>query len=244
MIRLTDISKVYRTGDVPIYALRSISLEIQDGEFVAIIGPSGSGKSTVMNIIGCLDVPSAGKYYLDGYEVSTLGDNALATIRNRKIGFVFQSFNLLPRLTAVEQVEVPLTYRGTRNRRRIAKQALADVGLANRIHHRPTQLSGGEQQRVAIARAIVGRPSILLADEPTGALDTATSVEIMRIFESLNRELGMTVVFVTHDMEVADHTRRIVRLRDGQIVGDEANFPRPIPAPEPVGQAVGGMEPF
>ena len=244
MIKLIDISKVYRTGDVPIYALRSISLEIQDGEFVSIIGPSGSGKSTVMNIIGCLDVPSAGKYYLDGHEVSTLNDNALATIRNRRIGFVFQSFNLLPRLTAVEQVEVPLTYRGTRNRRKLAKQALADVGLANRFYHRPTQLSGGEQQRVAIARAIVGHPSILLADEPTGALDTATSVEIMRIFESLNRELGMTVVFVTHDMEVADHTRRIVKLRDGQVVGDEANLPRPIPAPVPVGQAVGEVEPI
>jgi putative ABC transport system ATP-binding protein len=225
VIRLVDINKVYRTGDVPIYALRSLDLEIEDGEFVAIIGPSGSGKSTLMNIVGCLDVPSSGRYNLDGIEVGTLSDNALARIRNHRIGFVFQSFNLLPRLKALEQVEVPLVYRGVRNRAKLAQQALIDVGLGSRIHHRPTQLSGGEQQRVAIARAIVGRPSLILADEPTGALDSATSIEIMRIFERLNNELGITVAFVTHDMEVAGHTHRIVKLRDGQVVSDTANSP-------------------
>jgi len=223
VIKLSEINKVYRAGEVSIYALRSVDLEIGDGEFVAIIGPSGSGKSTLMNIIGCLDVPSSGRYLLDGIEVNTLSDNALARIRNRRIGFVFQSFNLLPRLTALEQVEVPLVYRGVRNRKKLAKQALAEVGLGGRIHHRSTQLSGGEQQRVAIARAIVSRPSLILADEPTGALDTATSGEIMGIFENLNRELGITVAFVTHDMDVAHHTRRIVKLRDGQIVSDAAS---------------------
>jgi putative ABC transport system ATP-binding protein len=235
VIRLVDINKVYRTGDVPIYALRSLGLEIEDGEFVAIIGPSGSGKSTLMNIVGCLDVPTSGGYNLDGIEVSTLSDNALATIRNRRIGFVFQSFNLLPRLKALEQVEVPLVYRGVRNRAKLARQALIDVGLGSRIHHRPTQLSGGEQQRVAIARAIVGRPSLILADEPTGALDSATSIEIMRIFERLNHELGITVVFVTHDMEVAHHTHRIVKLRDGQVVSDTANSPSAAPPAVPAG---------
>jgi putative ABC transport system ATP-binding protein len=237
VIRLAGISTVYRTGDVAIYALRSMDLEIQDGEFVAIIGPSGSGKSTLMNIIGCLDVPTSGRYNLDGIEVGTLSDSSLARIRNRRIGFVFQSFNLLPRLNALEQVEVPLVYRGARNRGKLARQALVDVGLSSRIHHRPTQLSGGEQQRVAIARAIVGRPSLILADEPTGALDTATSIEIMRIFEKLNHELGITVAFVTHDMEVAAHTHRIVKLRDGQVVSDTANSPsaspRPVPAAGP-----------
>ena len=220
MIKLVDINKIYKTGEVPIYALRGVGLEIDDGEFVAIVGASGSGKSTLMNIVGCLDTPTSGRYTLDGREVGTLSDDALATIRNRRIGFVFQSFNLLPRLAALEQVEVPLIYRGARNRRRLAAQALIDVGLGDRIHHRPTQLSGGEQQRVAIARAIVSRPTIILADEPTGALDTATSAEIMRIFDGLNRELGITVVFVTHERDVADCTRRIVQLRDGQIVSD------------------------
>jgi putative ABC transport system ATP-binding protein len=226
VIQLQDINKVYKTGDVPIYALRAIDLQILDGEFVAIIGPSGSGKSTLMNIVGCLDVPSSGRYSLDGVVVNTLTDTALARIRNRRIGFVFQSFNLLPRLTAIEQVEVPLVYRGVHNRKKLARQALAEVGLGRRFNHRPTQLSGGEQQRVAIARAIVGMPSLILADEPTGALDTATSHEIMGIFETLNRDLGITVAFVTHDMEVAYHTRRIVKLRDGQVVTDEANVPR------------------
>jgi putative ABC transport system ATP-binding protein len=222
VIKLVDINKVYKAGDVPIYALRDVSLDLPDGEFIAIIGPSGSGKSTLMNIIGCLDVPTSGKYSLDGVAVDTLNDNALATIRNRRIGFVFQSFNLLPRLTAIEQVEVPLTYRGASNRRKLARQALIDVGLGDRLHHRPTQLSGGQQQRVAIARAIVSRPSIILADEPTGALDSSTSAEIMRIFEALNHEMGMTIIFVTHEREVAGCTRRIIQLRDGQVVSDAA----------------------
>ena len=230
VIELKDISKIYKAGDVSIYALRSLTLDISDGEFVAIIGPSGSGKSTLMNIVGCLDVPTSGKYSLDGVAVGTLSDGALAHIRNRRIGFVFQSFNLLPRLTALEQVEVPMVYRGARNRRKLAKQALAEVGLGGRIYHRPTQLSGGEQQRVAIARAIVGRPSLILADEPTGALDTATSAEIIGIFETLNRDLGITVAFVTHDMDVAHHTRRIVKLRDGQVVSDTPNTPTATPA--------------
>jgi putative ABC transport system ATP-binding protein len=229
VIELSDVSKVYKSGDVSIYALRSLSLEIADGEFVAIIGPSGSGKSTLMNIIGCLDAPTSGRYSLDGLVVGSLTDGALARIRNRRIGFVFQSFNLLPRLSALEQVEVPLIYRGVRNRRKLAQQALADVGLGKRIHHRPTQLSGGEQQRVAIARAIVSQPAIILADEPTGALDTATSGEIMALFEALNRDLKITVAFVTHDMEVAHHTRRIVKLRDGQVVSDTANAARAAP---------------
>ena len=226
MIELKGISKVYRAGDVAIHALHPIDLTIEAGEYVAIIGPSGSGKSTLMNIVGLLDVPSTGRYSLDGQVISTLNDGALARIRNRRIGFVFQSFNLLPRLTALEQVEVPLIYRGARNRKKLARQALGEVGLGGRLRHRPTQLSGGEQQRVAIARAIVSRPSLILADEPTGALDTATSGEIIGIFGALNRDLGITVVFVTHDMEVAHHTRRIVKLRDGRIVSDEANVPR------------------
>ena len=233
MIELKGISKVYRTGDVSIYALHPIDLEIRAGEYVAIIGPSGSGKSTLMNIVGCLDVPTSGKYSLNGQVVSSLSDSALARIRNRRIGFVFQSFNLLPRLAALEQVEVPLVYRGVRNRKKLARQALADVGLQGRMHHRPTQLSGGEQQRVAIARAIVGRPSLILADEPTGALDTTTSGEILGIFETLNRDLDITVVFVTHDMEVAHHTRRIVKLRDGRIVSDDANVAGIPPAEAP-----------
>jgi putative ABC transport system ATP-binding protein len=240
VIKLVGINKIYKTGDVPIYALRGVSLDIDDGEFVTIVGPSGSGKSTLMNIIGCLDISTSGKYSLDGVEVSTLGDAALATIRNRRIGFVFQSFNLLPRLTALEQVEVPLIYRGVSNRRKLAVQALTDVGLGDRIHHRPTQLSGGEQQRVAIARAIVSRPAIILADEPTGALDSHTSTEIMRIFKGLNEEMGITVAFVTHDKDVAGYTRRIVQLRDGQVVSDAANSPTPIP---PAHQAAGGATP-
>jgi putative ABC transport system ATP-binding protein len=223
VIKLVDINKIYNTGDVPIYALRGVSLDIDDGEFVAIVGPSGSGKSTLMNIIGCLDISSSGKYSLDGVEVSTLGDAALATIRNRRIGFIFQSFNLLPRLSALEQVEVPLTYRGVSNRRKLAMQALRDVGLGDRIH-----------------RAIVSRPAIILADEPTGALDSHTSTEIVRIFKGLNEEMGITVAFVTHDKDVAGYTRRIVHLRDGQIVSDDVNSPTPLPLAH---QAAGGLAP-
>ncbi len=227
MIRLQGISKVYRTGGVPVQALRRIDLEIEDGGFVAIMGPSGSGKSTLMNIIGCLDRPSSGVYELDGVRVSSLSEDRLAFIRNRRVGFVFQSFNLLPRLSAVQQVELPLLYRGVRQRRRLAIRTLVEMGLGDRLSHRPTQLSGGQQQRVAIARALVGRPSLVLADEPTGALDTTTSHEIMETFRDLNQRLGLTIILVTHEREVADYARRIIHLRDGEVVQDEVNHARP-----------------
>jgi putative ABC transport system ATP-binding protein len=223
MIRLRGISKVYRTGEHEVHALRDIDLTIEDGEFVAIMGPSGSGKSTLMNIIGCLDRPTRGMYELDGTPVNRLDDDRLAFIRNQRIGFVFQNFNLLPRLTALEQVELPLLYRGVPNRKRLAALALAEVGLADRLHHRPTQLSGGQQQRVAIARALVMRPSLILADEPTGALDTRTSHDIMELFRTLNEQRGITIAFVTHEHDVAAYTRRVVSLRDGVIVSDEPN---------------------
>jgi putative ABC transport system ATP-binding protein len=189
---------------------------------MAIMGPSGSGKSTLMNILGCLDVPTTGSYLLDGEEVARLTDDQLAAVRSRKIGFVFQQFNLLPRAPALEQVELPMVYAGIGDRRRRALQALEAVGLADRAHHKPTEMSGGQQQRVAIARALVNEPSIILADEPTGALDTQTSGEIMAIFQRLNRERGLTVVFVTHESDIAYHTRRIIHLRDGLITSDEA----------------------
>ncbi len=225
MIRLRRIKKIYRVGSQVVPALNGIDLDIEDGEFLAIMGPSGSGKSTLMNIIGCLDRPTEGLYQLDGINVSRLGDAQLAAIRNRRLGFVFQSFNLLPRLRAVDQVALPLTYRGATNRRRTAMAALRLVGLENRAHHKPTQLSGGQQQRVAIARALVGRPTIILADEPTGALDTKTSHDVMEIFRKLNEERGITIAFVTHEPEVAAYTRRIVSFRDGKIVSDRANVP-------------------
>jgi len=223
MIRLRAISKVYRAGGVPVEALRCIDLEMEDGSFVAVMGPSGSGKSTLMNILGCLDRPSSGIYELDGVRVSSVSEDRLAAIRNRRIGFVFQSFNLLPHLSAVQQVELPLLYRGVRHRRRLAVQALVEMGLRDRLSHGPTQLSGGQQQRVAIARALVGRPSLLLADEPTGALDTATSHEIMETFRDLNQRLGLTIILVTHEREVADYARRVIHLRDGDVVRDELN---------------------
>jgi putative ABC transport system ATP-binding protein len=221
VVKLTDITKVYLAGDVPVPALRGINLGIQEGEFLAIMGPSGSGKSTLLNILGCLDKPTSGTYELDGLTVSAFDEERLAVIRNRKIGFVFQSFNLLRRLPAVEQVELPLLYRRVPNRRRLALQALVDLGLSDRVAHRPPQLSGGEQQRVAIARCLVTNPSLVLADEPTGALDTATGHDIMRIFRRLNAELGMTIALVTHEREIAAYAQRVVRLQDGQIVSDE-----------------------
>jgi putative ABC transport system ATP-binding protein len=223
MVKLTDITKVYRAGDVPVPALRGINLEIEEGEFLAIMGPSGSGKSTLLNLLGCLDKPTSGTYELDGLEVSAFDEERLAVLRNRKIGFVFQSFNLLRRLPAVEQVELPLLYRRVSNRRRVALQALGDMGLSDRVAHRPPQLSGGEQQRVAIARCLVTNPSLVLADEPTGALDTATGHDIMRIFRRLNAELGITIALVTHEREIAAYAHRVVRLQDGQIVSDERN---------------------
>jgi putative ABC transport system ATP-binding protein len=216
MLELENITKVYKAGQTEVPALRGISCRIESGEMVSIIGPSGSGKSTLMNIIGCLDKPSSGKYRLDGIEVDKLNDNQLAEIRNKKIGFVFQSFNLLPRTTALANVELPLIYSGVSNRRQRALQVLESVGLAHRVTHRPSELAGGEQQRVAIARALVNNPSLILADEPTGNLDTRTSQEIMAIFKKLNEE-GMTIVLVTHEPDIAAYTQRTIKLRDGQI---------------------------
>jgi len=225
MIRLLGVKKIYRVGTQEVHALRRIDLEIAGGEFLAIMGPSGSGKSTLMNIIGCLDRPTDGTFFLDGVNVQRLSDSQLATLRNRRLGFVFQSFNLLPRQSAIDQVALPLIYRGAVNRRKVAAAALQLVGLSNRAHHKPTQLSGGQQQRVAIARAIVNRPAIILADEPTGALDTRTSMDVMEIFRKLNEELGITIAFVTHEHDVAAYTRRIVSLRDGEVVSDVPNVP-------------------
>jgi putative ABC transport system ATP-binding protein len=238
MIRLRGVSKIYRVGTQTVPALRNVDLDINDGEFIAIMGPSGSGKSTLMNIVGCLDRPTDGVYQLDGVQVSKLSDGQLAKVRNRRLGFVFQSFNLLPRMSAVDQVALPLVYRGAVNRRRVAMAALGMVGLTNRAHHKPTQLSGGQQQRVAIARALVGNPTIILADEPTGALDTKTSHEVMEIFRQLNEQRGITIAFVTHEPEVANYTRRIVSFRDGEIVADRPNVPVYAEAKMP-GSAVG-----
>lgn len=223
MIQLESVSKVYSMGSVEVNALRRIDLKIEPGEFIAIMGPSGSGKSTLMNILGCLDQPSGGSYLLDGISVAEMNDDQLADVRNRKIGFVFQNYNLLARTSAIDNVEIPMVYAGVPLTARHARatDALKSVGLAERLHHKPNQLSGGEQQRVAIARSLVNDPSIILADEPTGNLDTRTGREIISIFQHLNRDRGMTIIFVTHDPEVAMCTRRIVRLRDGLIVGEE-----------------------
>ena len=220
MLELENITKVYKAGQTEVPALRGISCRIESGEMVSIIGPSGSGKSTLMNIIGCLDKPTSGRYLLDGTQVSELNDNQLAEIRNKKIGFVFQSFNLLSRTTALANVELPLIYGGASNRRQRALQVLESVGLAHRVTHRPSELAGGEQQRVAIARALVNNPSLILADEPTGNLDTQTSREIMLIFKQLH-EQGMTIILVTHEPDIAAYTQRTIKLRDGQIEASE-----------------------
>src|SRR5499425_3076013 len=223
VILLERIHKVYRMGDIEVHALRGVSLEINRGEFVAIMGPSGSGKSTMMNIIGCLERPTKGQYFLEGVDVSTVDKAGLADIRNKSVGFVFQSFNLVPRTSALENVELPLVYAGVGSSERVrrARAALAEVGLADRERSMPNQLSGGQQQRVALARALVNNPSIILADEPTGALDTRTSVEMMEIFQRLNRERKLTVIIVTHEQDISLYSERVIHVRDGKIASDE-----------------------
>jgi len=222
IIDIRDITKTYRMGDIEVKALRGVSFAVEKGEFIAVMGPSGSGKSTMMDIMGCLASPSSGEYYLEDEEVSDLSDNRLAEIRNRKIGFVFQSFNLLPRTTALHNVELPLIYGGTsrKERRKKAFESLEAVGLADRVGHKSNELSGGQIQRVAIARALVNNPSLIFADEPTGNLDTKSSGEIMAIFERLSEE-GSTLVMVTHDQEIAQYAQRVIQLRDGLISKDE-----------------------
>ena len=222
LIHLQQISRRYQMGGETVHALREVSLEIQRGEYVAIMGPSGSGKSTLMNLLGCLDTPTSGRYELNGANVSHMGDNELAEIRNREIGFVFQTFNLLARSNALHNVELPLIYAGVpaAERRKTALAALASVSLADRVHHKPNELSGGQRQRVAVARALVNNPSIILADEPTGNLDSRTGTEIMALFEELSRQ-GNTIIVVTHEEEIARQARRIIRIRDGLIASDE-----------------------
>ncbi|MEZ4593453.1 MAG: ABC transporter ATP-binding protein [Chloroflexota bacterium] len=221
VITIQDMTKVYTMGEHQVRALNGVTLSIYEGDFLSIMGPSGSGKSTMMNMLGALDKPTSGTYLLDGTDVSNLTEDELADVRNRKIGFVFQSFNLLPRTPALQQVELPLIYAGKRQRAQKAAEALKMVGLGERLDHKPSELSGGQQQRVAIARALVNEPAIILADEPTGNLDSKSGTEVMQIFQQLNRERGITVVFVTHDPWIARHTNRVVTLADGLIVRDE-----------------------
>ena len=222
IIEISGLSKVYKTGDIELRALDGVSFSVERGEFVCVMGPSGSGKSTMMNILGCLDVPTSGLYRLDGMDIGKQNRTELADVRNHKLGFVFQGFNLLPKVNAVENVELPLLYRGVPGsaRRKAAIEALERVGLGERLHHRPAQMSGGQQQRVAIARAIVGRAPVILADEPTGNLDTKTTVEIMRIFSSLHEE-GITIILVTHEPDIATWSQRVLRFRDGRLIADE-----------------------
>src|SRR5438874_3110117 len=222
VIAVKNLIKTYVVGEVEVRALRGVNLDVQTGEFLAVTGPSGSGKSTFMHIVGCLDRPTSGQYFLDGQDVSRMSKDALAAVRNKKIGFVFQGFNLLARTSALDNVELPLLYGGggmkTAERRKRAMEVLSAVGLADRADHHPNQLSGGQQQRVAIARALINHPSILLADEPTGNLDTKTSIEVMDIFQSLNRDRGITVVLITHEIDIAEYGTRIVTFRDGQAI--------------------------
>ena len=228
MIQLDDVTKVYQMGEVEVVPLRNVSISIQAGEIVAVMGPSGSGKSTLMNVLGCLDIPTSGRYFLEGEEVGRLGDDRLAEIRSRKIGFVFQTYNLLPRFTALANVQLPLLYGNGRDARRRSMEALARVGLAERANHRPAELSGGEQQRVGIARALVKDPTLMLADEPTGNLDSKSSYEIIDILQRLNREEGITVVIVTHEPGIAAYARRVVTMMDGMVTSDKlADAPAP-----------------
>jgi len=222
MIEVNKVVKRYVTGEIDFTALKGVNLAISKGEFTAIMGPSGSGKSTFMNILGCLDRMDSGKYILNGEDVSNLTDNELARVRNKEIGFVFQAFNLLPRMTILENVELPMVYAGVphKERRERALSALSKVALSDRVKHRPNEISGGQKQRVAIARAIVNKPNVIMADEPTGNLDTKSSTEIMKIFEDLNKE-GATIIMVTHELDIAEHAKRIVKFRDGEIISDE-----------------------
>ena len=247
LIAVHDVTKTYAMEGAPVHALRGVTLDIHAGEFVAVVGPSGSGKSTFMHILGCLDRPTAGRYLLDGRDVSALSDDELSAIRNRRIGFVFQGFNLLARTSALENVELPLLYAHDHHvspaeRRQRAMKALTAVGLENRAEHHPNQLSGGQQQRVAIARALLNDPAILLADEPTGNLDSRTSIEVMDIFQRLKEERGITIILITHEPQVAEYGSRIIRFKDGRVVADQPNASRRAAAEELAAVALGSAE--